>query len=87
MSTEARLLEFMTDTSKSLGRIEANQENLQKDFDYCRPQIDRIPLIEKGLSNHLTSHNRLRTYFVWPVSVIVSASIILSFLHWVIRVF
>lgn len=84
---DKQLLEFMTQTTKSLGRIEAYQETTNKDMAELKVQCDKIPLIEQGLNNHLSSHNRLKNGFMYPVSATLVAGIILSVLHWIFKVF
>ena len=75
MENEERLFDFMQDTVKSLSRIEANQKNLSEDLSEVRQKcttcFTKIPLIEQGLNNHLSSHNNLKAWFVWPVTIAI----------------
>jgi len=75
------LIEFMTETAESLGEIKSSQREIQQDIKDFRPAVDKIPLIEKGLNNHLSSHNALKKYFMWPVSVAVGGGLILALLR------
>ena len=84
---ETRLLEFITETTKSLGRIEAFQEIAQKERSELKIQCDKIPRIETGLNNHLTAHNRLKNLFIYPLSVSIGSGMVIAFLHYICKLF
>jgi copper chaperone CopZ len=49
--------------------IETNQGIIKGNVEDIKIQVEKIPLIELGLSNHLSSHSRLKKYFIWPITV------------------
>ena len=87
LNLEDRLINFMQGTAGTLGRIETHQENMQRDLSEIRPKVEKIPLIERGLNNHLESHNTLSRYFLWPTTVGVLGGVVLGLLKYVFRVF
>ena len=112
MDFENQLIQFMTDTAETLGRIEAQQtgakEQAERDLTEVKDDIkairancaiclDKIPLIETNLSNHLTMHNKQmerqlerkkdrKRYFWYPFMVAVGAGVVLILIRFIFNV-
>jgi len=74
------LLDFMITTSEALGRIEATQEDCKRDLETMKTLCVTIPLIERGLNNHLTTHDKISKRLFYPVVVILTVSTIVFLL-------
>ena len=80
-------LEFMLNTTETLTRIEANQVRNIKDVAELCKVCAKIPTIEVGLNNHLATHDKFKTRVTYSIIVAVSSGLILSFVHFVIKLF
>lgn len=86
MPTRINLVEFMTKTATTLGRIEALQDDCKQDLLEMKISCATIPKIEIGLSNHLATHDRISKRFFYPIVVILAASTIIFLLKAIFHV-
>ena len=98
LDVEGKLVDFMTETCNTLGRIEQFQTESQKDRqqihneisaikDTCRICSAKIPAIESGLNNHLQTHDKIVTYIAYPVGAAVLIAALAAFFRLVLHVF
>jgi hypothetical protein len=79
-------MSFETETTAALARIEEAGKYMTKQIDEMRPKVEKIDLVEQGLNNHLTSHNRLKNYFLYPVAAGVCIVLVLAMLRMIFHV-
>lgn len=90
--------ELLLEINKAQGVILANQDNMKADLEGLKDDIGiiktncythgtKICQIETGFNNHLSSHNNLRRFFLWPVATALSVAFILFLLKVIFHVF
>ena len=75
-----RLLEWMTETSKTLGEIEGTVKQNTKMIDELRGACGKLPEIELGLNNHLSTHDKMQNRLWWPLALLIISWIVVLFL-------
>lgn len=87
MDIESKLLDFITDTATTLGRIETALDKNEEDHKEIKQHIVKLPAIELGLNNHLRSHDTFKRYVMYPVLVGVILTIGGLFCKVILKVF
>jgi hypothetical protein len=75
--------DILLDITKSVGIIMASQDMVKEDVASLKTDIgsmktncsfhsNKIVQLESNVNSHLTSHDNLRKFFFWPVSVAVT---------------
>lgn len=70
----------------SLSKLEVAMEQNDKDHVEIKGICQKIPAMEIGLNNHLASHRAISRLFVWPVTTVVVAGVILSLLRYLFHI-
>jgi len=66
---DAQLIDFMTETAKSLGEIKATQRAMKEDITEMKEQCKEIPTMKQSLTNHLSTHDKLKNRLLYPIFV------------------
>ena len=71
----------------SLAQIKLCLDQNEKDHAKMVPLVEKIPLMEIGLNNHLASHNNIKKYVYYPILVAAFLGLGTLFFKIVLKVF
>ena len=78
---------FMIETKETLAKILVTQENVVENIKEMKPLCSKIPLMEQGLNNHLTAHDKLKNRILYPIFtglvIVIGGGFIKYVLHWI----
>lgn len=87
-------LDFRERVVTSLTRIEGSMEQNIKDHEQIKGDLkdlklvtEKIPLIEKGLNNHLQTHDTIRKSIYYPVLLAAIIAVVTLFCKLVLKLF
>lgn len=82
-----KALDFREKVIVSLTKIESALDQNVKDHVEIKEAVSKIPEMEVGLNNHLSTHNHLKNYVFYPVIVAIILFALGLFCKLVLRAF